>query len=233
MKQYFTKQHNSLSLKAFTLVEILVVIGLFSGVMVIAAGSLLITQTINTRLQETQAVLDNVNLSMDTMSREIRYGGNFHCDVATFSGSTLDVDATSTLRKSCPYTEQGGTVLIFRPYQASTSTDRVAYYMKGGIVFKDEYIGGATTTYQVTADNITINSLVFYVSGAYSTNAVGEDFGGLHDYTQPVVTLTIFGETKPSKGYFVTIPGDGPDKKNLRSVKFTVQTSISARELDI
>jgi hypothetical protein len=170
---------------------------------------------------------------MDTVAREIRYGSNFHCNVATFSGATLEVDATSTLRKDCSFADQGGNMIMFRPYQASTSTDRVVYYLKGGIVFKDEYVGGSTSTYQVTADNITINSLVFYVTGSYSTSGVGEDYKGLHDYVQPLVTLTMFGETKPAKGYFVTVAGDGPGKKNLRAVKFIVQTSISPRELDI
>lgn len=229
----YTKKLRRTASKGFTLVEILVVLGLFSTVMVIAAGALFTTQAINTKLQETQAVLDNVNLSMEIMSREIRYGSNFHCTVATFTGNDLDPVASSTLRKSCPFSAQGGTMLIFRPYQSATSTDRVAYYLKGGILFKDEYIGGATTTYQVTTDNITINSLVFYVTGANSVEAVGQDFNGVHDTIQPLITLNVFGETKPAKKYYSASMSEGGAQKNIVSVKFNVQTSISSRDLDI
>jgi prepilin-type N-terminal cleavage/methylation domain-containing protein len=230
IKSVFYQKNNS---AGFTLVEILVVMGLFSAVMVIAAGSLLMTQAVNTKLQETQSILDNVNLSMDIMSREIRYGSAFHCDIATFSGpGTLNQVASSTLRRDCSFADQGGTMLIFRPYQSSTSTDRVAYYLKGGIIFKDEYIGGATTTYQVTADNVTINSLAFYVHGAYSASSTAmQNASNTIDYTQPLITLTIAGETKPAKTYYASVVGEGT--KNIRAVRFIVETSISARELDI
>ena len=93
------------SRRGFTLVEILVVLGLFSSVMTIAAGALFTTQAINVKLQETQSILDNVNIAMETMTREIRYGTNFHCGISISS-------ASSTLRKNCTFANQGGTVLF-------------------------------------------------------------------------------------------------------------------------
>ena len=223
-------------IRGFTLVEILVVLGVFSSVMVIAAGALLTTQSINTKLKESQSVLDNVNLSVELMARDIRYGSEFHCGVSTFTGATLNPTASSTLRKNCSFVRQGGTMLIFKPYNAATSTDRVAYYLdSGSILYKDEYTdeGNATTTYQVTTDNVTIKSLVFYVSGANTSAGVGRDVFNAHDYEQPIVSFTIFGETEPSSGYFKVIAGEGTEAVNIKAVKFIVQDSVTSRILDI
>lgn len=209
--------------KGFTLVEILVVLGLFSTVITIAVGALFTTQAINTKLQETQSVLDNVNLSMETMTRDIRYGSSFHCDVNLSTSS-------STLRKDCAYSDEGGTILFFKPEGALHDTDRVAYYASstqfGNVILKDEYIDGATTTYQITGNDVTIKTLVFYVTGANTSSSTDiarniTKAGVVQfDYIQPLITLTVAGETKTTKATTTGI------------VKFTVQTSISPRQLD-
>ena len=63
--------------KAFTLVEMLVVVGLFSSIATLSLGALFNAQTINGNLQKTQAILDNINLSIQTMTRDIRFGSDF------------------------------------------------------------------------------------------------------------------------------------------------------------
>ena len=221
-----------IALKGFTLVEILVVLGLFSSVMTIAVGALLSAQSINVKLQDSQSVLDNMNLSVETMSREIRYGSEFHCD------DTLEIalqTASSSLRKDCQFvdaTSGGGAVLIFKPNNF-TSDDRVAYYVsEQGVLLKDEYIGGATTTYQITSDSVTIRSLVFYVTGAYTLSGTTKNAVNANDFDQPLITVTIDGETKPVKKYLQTIAGEGSAKRNIKAVRFTLQTSVSSRILD-
>ncbi len=220
MKKIFTRY--KIICHGFTLVEIIVVMGLFSAVMTLAAGTLLTTQAINVKLQETQSILDNVNLSMETMTREIRYGTDYHCDVSLLA-------ASSTLRKNCTFANQGGTVLFFKPNTFTGEFDRVAYYLStNGVLYKDEYIGGATSTYQITGDDVSIKSLVFYVTGANTATSSTKDISVLgvvqHDYTQPLITLTIAGETR-SKKLVTTATSSG-------TVKFTVQTSISSRQVD-
>lgn len=211
-------QNKKYSFKGFTLVEILVVLGLFSSVMTIAAGALFATQAINVKLQETQSILDNVNLSMETMTREIRYGTNFHCGVSLLA-------ASSTLRKNCTFANQGGTVIFFKPNTMTGDNDRVAYYSSStGIIYRDEYVSGATTTYQVTGDDVSIKSLVFYVTGANTVSSSSMDVNEEHDYLQPLITLSIAGETKSKKS--------GTTATSTGTVKFTVQTSISSRDLD-
>ena len=215
-------QSNTKKLRGFTLVEMLVVLGLFSFIMTLATSVLYSTQAINVKLQESQAVLDNVNLSMDTMSRDIRYGSDFHC-----SASSTQQERDIRLRKSCSYSNplvmHGGRVLFFKPTNATTDSDRVAYYASsttsGDVILKDEYFGGSTTTYQITANDVKIKSLFFYVEGANTASSVAADVDGVHDYTQPLITLTVAGETIPLK-------------EGSSSTPFIIETSISSRGID-
>lgn len=216
---YFSpQQKNTKSFSGFTLVEMLVVLGLFSFIMTLATSVLYSTQAINIKLQETQAVLDNVNVSLETMSRDIRYGSDFHC-------STMLSDPSFLLRKSCQYEGGiGGRYLFFKPIDAASTSDRVAYYasttLTGNVILKDEYyVGKGTTTYEITADDVKIKSLIFFVSGADSTTASKNVDSPLVDYVQPLVTFGISGETIPVK-------------VGASSTSFIMQSSISSRILD-
>ena len=217
--QHFFITNEYKKVKGFTLVEMLVVLGLFSFIMTLATGVLYTTQAINVKFQETQSVLDNVNLSMDTMFHDIRYGSDFHCETLVAGEHPY-----KNLRVSCPFSSGGGNILFFRPVDvdADSDSDRVAYYasstIHGNVILKDEYIGGATTTYQITADDVTINSLKFYVTGA-NTISGNSDIGAVSDYVQPLVTIAVSGETRPVMS-------------KASSTKFYVQSTISSRYID-
>jgi prepilin-type N-terminal cleavage/methylation domain-containing protein len=208
-------KHTHIKSRGFTLVELLVVLGLFSSVMTIATGALYTTQAVNTKLQETQSILDNVNLSMEIMSRDIRYGSEFHCN------SVMPPSIPVPLRHSCEYSPTAsGTILFFKPANAVTSDDRVVYYLENGVIFKKEISTLGTTIYQITSNDVTVKSLSFYVTGAYtSTGDPLFNVGGYRDYDQPLITMTVLGVTKPVKSTLVP-------------VSFTVETSISARGQD-
>lgn len=216
---YFSLNYKNKRSQGFTLVEMLVVLGLFSFLMTLATGVLYTTQAINVKLQETQSVLDNVSVSMETMSRDIRYGSDFHCALSVNVPDIL-------LRQDCDFSH-GGSVLFFKPVDAINDDDRVAYYASttqdgvatSSVILKDEYrVGGATTTYRITANDVKIKSLFFYVTGADSTS-VAKNISGSADYTQPLVTVMLSGETIPIK-------------QGATSTKFIVETSISSRVLD-
>lgn len=221
-------------IRGFTLVEIIVVVGLFASIMTIAVGALFTTQAVNTKLLATQSVLDNLDFSIETIAREIRYGYEFHC------AQTLNED-TMMLRKSCPYRDapaaSGGFFLFFNEKGETGDSDtRVVYYASttryGSSIFKDEYVNGATTTYQITADNVKIKSLIFYVNGANTSEGSSTlDVNSVADYEQPLVTISISGEVEQVKKNFQVDPLDGI-KKDTGTVKFNLQTSVSARELD-
>lgn len=207
---------NTPSLKGFTLIELMVTMAIFIGVMTIAVGALFSAQVVNTRLEQTQSILDGVNLATEVIVRDMRYGSNFYCD------TSIPFPMTS-LRKGCAYPSVG-TVLIFRPATAlSDSTDsaldRVAYYLSEGVLYKDEYPYGASKrTYQITATDVEVRMLSFYAAGLNSTTGAS-DYASFSDNDQPLITMVISGVTIPTK-------------KTVQPVTFSVQTSGSSRALD-
>lgn len=204
------------TLKGFTLIELLVTMAIFISVITIATGALFSTQTVNARLEQTQSILDGVNLATEIIVRDMRYGFNFYCD----TGIPFPM---SYIRKNCIY-PNGGTVIIFRPAIALAGTtdqtkDRVAYYLQSGVLYKDEYpYGGTKRTYQITSNDVNIQDLHFYSAGLNTTTG-GNDYAGSYDYNQPIITMVISG---------VTIP----KKTSIAPVTFTVQTSGTSRALD-
>ncbi len=199
-------------IEGFTLVEILVVLGLFSSIATLSLGALFNAQSVNARLQETQAILDNINLSSQTIIRDIRFGSNFYCT------EQLPV-VIPTVRKNCVFGTSRGSVLIFKSSEASDELDRVAYYVKDGVLYKDIYPNvGAKTVLQMTSDDVSISSFTFNVDGAQTSTGLDDD-GNAIDYRQPLITMYLSGVTKPAKA-------------STPPATFDVQTTISAREID-
>lgn len=200
----------------YSLVEILVVLGLFSSISTLSLGALFNAQSINARLQETQIILDNINLSTQTITRDIRFGSEFYC--ATSLSATPSV--IPTVRKNCTAKDSlGGAVLIFKPSDATNDLDRAAYYVKNGTLYKDLYpYLGTTSVLQMTSDDVNMSSLLFYVDGAQTSTGSNDDANAI-DYKQPFITMSLSGTTRPAKA---TTPPS----------VFDIQTSISPRELD-
>lgn len=223
----FKKEHKSVP--GFTLVEMLVVLGLFSFIMTLATSVLYSTQAVNVKLQETQAVLDNVSVSVEVMVRDIRYGSDFRC------ASTVS-DPEYLVRNNCSYENigegHGGKVIFLKPVDAANKDDRVAYYATttitvtgtSTVIQKDEiFVGKPRSSYQITADDVKIKTLVFYVVGASSTTFMKDgsnmDIPNTNDYIQPLITVSAKGETVPTKDGATTTP-------------FVIHTSIASRILD-
>lgn len=212
MMHFFRKK----SVQGFTLVELLVSMAIFVTVITIAVGALFSAQVVNTKLEQTQAVLDGMHLATEVIVREMRYGAWFYCD------TSIPSPLPST-RKSCDY-PNGGTVLIFKPTAALLGTtdetrDRVAYYLSSGVLYKNEYpYGGTMRVNQITSSDVRVDTLSFYATGL-NTTAGTSDYLNVADYNQPLITMIISGETVPRK---IT----------SQPVSFSVQTSAASRTLD-
>lgn len=202
-------------IRGFTLVELLVSLALFTSIITIAVGALFSAQAVNVKLEQTQVVLDGVNLAVEVMTRDMRYGSIFYCDTAMPSSLLIS-------RRDCSYGgSSGGNVLIFKPVikligSADYSLDRIAYYLNNGIIYKDEYVEGMVSnkkTYQITASDVSIDTLTFFVTGSNTLQASTPDFN------QPLITVVISGTATSTKQ---TIPGE----------KFNLQTTVSSRRLD-
>jgi prepilin-type N-terminal cleavage/methylation domain-containing protein len=212
------KYRAAISFGGFSLVEILVVLGLFSSIATLALGSLFNAQSLNGRLQETQAILDNINLSMQTITRDIRFGSEFY---ATTSVPVLPGDVP-TVRRNCEYGDgstNGCSVLVYKSSDASNALDRTVLYLDNGVLYEKQFPhSGDPVTLQMTANNVSIDSLIFYVEGAQTSDGSNDENSAI-DYKQPMITLLLSGVTKS-------------EKTGVSSVPFNLQTVISARDPD-
>lgn len=200
--------------RGFSLVELLVVLGLFSGIATLTLGSLFNAQAVNARILENQSALDNINLSLSIMIRDIRLGSQFNC----MTGYATTTSSISTERNNC---SRGGDSILFKSVEFPNDRDRVVYYLEKGIIYKSIYPFGGTATVgvQLTTDEVTIDSLVFYVDGAHTTDG-SNDVGNVYDFKQPLVTLFISGHANKTRAAAAA------------PITFSIQTTISSRDFD-
>jgi len=81
--------------KAFTLVEMIISLGIFAIVAVIALGALVRIITANQKAQTLSAAMTNLNFALESMSREIRVGTQYYCDTDPASSINVPIDGTN------------------------------------------------------------------------------------------------------------------------------------------
>ena len=153
--------------KGFTLVELIVSIGVFSVVMVIAIGSLLAVVNANRKAQSFKSVLNNLNFAAESMSRAMRVGSNYHC-------GTGDV----TQPKNCA---GGDDLLAFEASDGDSGNpnDQIVYRLENGSIERSYDSGSSYVS--ITAPEVVIDELVFR---ALDTGA---------ELAQPSVVISISG----------------------------------------
>jgi len=207
--------------RGFTLIELVVSIGLFSTLMLLSTGSVLSMLDASRKARNTRIAIDNVSAAIDYMSREIRLGSMFHCGA---SGPLTDPQA-------CSHTAGGDEYLAFERAGGDPSlvADLSAVPPKLGsgdqLVFSRAVDPADPTRYIIQASNdsgsnfspltssgIDIQVLRFYVDGVNYPVAGG-------DGNQPRITILIRGVA-------------GGNKAKTQSA-FTLQTTLTARTPNI
>lgn len=177
MKTIRTQRKRGRAQAGFTLVELIVAVGLFAIVMVVCVGALLSLVNANRKAQALQSVINNVNIALDGMVRSARMGSGYH----GAGGDASCGGADYTTPHDCA---TGGTVFAFEPY-GNTSADQPWVYSfqqdSNGVgrIYKSENGG---TPIAITAPEVSIDDVEFYV--------VGTTAG---DSTQPKVVIVIKG----------------------------------------
>jgi prepilin-type N-terminal cleavage/methylation domain-containing protein len=156
---------NSNSQKGFLLIELMVSMSVFLIVIMIVVGSIVTALDSNNKSQNKKTALDNLNYTLESMSREIRFGTVYRCSI---SG-----DLTQPLNCNSP-----GTGFTF----LAANGNRISYTLSGNKITRSVN-GGAFQ--DLTSDSeITIQNLSFRVYGALPYGS---------DYVQPMVIINVSG----------------------------------------
>jgi len=130
----------------FTLLEMIVAIGVFSVAILIAISSFLNLEGIEKKVQAGLEVQTNLRFALEIMAKEIRTGTSYHCSL---SPGIEPVSCPSGLG-SFSFKNAGGAVIIYR-----LNAERIEKSSDGGSVFQP-----------LTASNIKVENLKFYAVGA-------------------------------------------------------------------
>jgi prepilin-type N-terminal cleavage/methylation domain-containing protein len=160
----------------FTLVELMVSVSVFVVIMVISMGSILSIFDANRKSQSLRTVMDNLNFTLEAMTRTIRFGTNYHCDVTIISPPINSP-------RDCV---NGASSIVVKAFDGS----QVIYKLKtdgNGVVriVRSNSNISSGADYYVTSSDVTITSLAFRVIGSlpYSSG----------DLIQPQVIITVNG----------------------------------------
>ena len=189
--------------RGFTLIEVLVSVSIFAMVMLIATGAVFTIVESNKKTHSLKSVMTNLNFALEAMARDMRVGYYYSCVGSTASPITDSGDCWPA----------GDVVFRYKAnrdidedgfYNSSDLNDRVEYSLSSERLMKQVY-GNAQQAVQVTAEEIHIQSLRFYLIGSASD-----------DGRQPKVLITL-------QGY----AGSGSTRSD-----FNIQTTVSQRSID-
>lgn len=171
----FKKNKNQENKKGagFTLIEVIVAIGIFSLVMTVAIGAVLSIVGANRKAQSIHNVINSFNLAIETMVRDMRTGYDYRCDGLasdcsnkesfTFTSTQLgDKDVTYTFE----HDEPGSYGYITKEVQGESGAPRL------------------------TSPDVVIKNLSFNLVGVEKMTSPSQD------YFQPKVLVIIQGEAR-------------------------------------
>jgi prepilin-type N-terminal cleavage/methylation domain-containing protein len=194
----------SFSRKAgFTLVEMMVAVFVFSVVMVLSTGAIFSIIAANKTSQAVKSVMDNLSSALDSMSREIRYGTVYNCNDSapnfTTPASCTGSDFFSFVARPTD-TYINGEHIIYT-FALDAGSDTAGYINKCTVG-----TGGASDCIRLTAQEVHVTRLNFYVKGA-----------SRNESSQPEVLMTISGYAQA-----------GPTQST-----FNIETLVSQRSPDM
>ena len=199
----FKNKRQQSNLKSgFSLVEMLVAVGVFMSIMTIAITALLSIISANKKAQTIKSTIDVVTFAVDDISRDMRTGTGYQC--LGYPGPTSDGEI-----KDC---KAGSNIVKY----VNNSGGLITYIFNGdsdpgkGVLTKTEG-NGVPVDLISQVSNAKISTMKFYVIGADCESGGGSCVGR----TQPRVVITVSG--------LIHVSGGGSD------TAFNLQTNISQK----
>lgn len=188
--------------KGFTLVEMIVAVGLFSLIASISIGAVLMIFSANTKSQTAKSVVDDLNLAIEDMTRTVRFGEKYHC------GSSGNLSTPNDCENGSQSIDTDGSDMLAVTFKGGT-----VVYRRCGTDIKRSNSGAINCNHSsmkmINTEDTVIEKLNFYVLG--TSNILNGRF------RQPYVIAVI-------KGYI----GSRPDNQS----RFFIQTMMSQRKID-
>lgn len=178
----------------------IVAIGIFLVALTIILGALVSINNAARKARSERIVTDNLSTAIDSISRSIRMGSNFHCGC----GGSGDPTSTTT-PQNCVMTDNlgsGGNICLAFEGQLGdpgNNNDQIIYRLYNGNLQRSTNSGASYIP--LTAPELTLSSFRFYLYGT----APNED--------QPVVTMVLRGSASTTARTATT---------------FNMQTTVSA-----
>ncbi|HWO07320.1 MAG TPA: type II secretion system protein [Candidatus Paceibacterota bacterium] len=166
----------------FSLIELMVAVTLFAVVMLVAVGALLSLVDANRKARALESVMNNLNIAVDGMVRSMRMGNSFNCNAEAVPDPNVGGD--------CP---NGDVLVSFAPFGSDPNDagERWVYYFVEG---SGETPGqlwrsrdGGTSGEPITAPEVDIEEVSFYVVGTIRANTPTQDL------SQPKIVVVIKG----------------------------------------
>ncbi|MFW0871427.1 MAG: PilW family protein [Patescibacteria group bacterium] len=152
----------------FTLIELIVSISLFTVILTASLGALLMVIDANRQAKAIKLVVNNLNLAMEGMSRELRVGSNY-CDIDNGDNSPSSAcNNTSGTETIYFTTDQGATSSSFR-------INNSAIERRMGPSPDNNYL-------KLTGSDVMADNLRFYIRGV-----------GFGDNEQPSILIVLNG----------------------------------------
>ena len=96
----------------FTLIEIIVSLGIFTVVAVVAMGAFLKVIDANKKSQSLKTAINNVNFALESISRELRVGSNYYCFNSSADLSSMSMLPTGYPTPGCVTTGVNGIAFL-------------------------------------------------------------------------------------------------------------------------
>lgn len=174
MNKFFIKNKNNIyKERGFTLVELMVATSIFMMIMLMAMGSIVIASNASKKAQKIRSTMDNVNFALESMTRSIRMGLNYTCQINdSFAPNANTGDCVN-----------GGNSFSFSPIENPDNTVSFIREKRDNETYSLSRCEGSVCV-PIVSSEINIERLKFFVKGSSKT-----------DNLQPSVYIIIKGST--------------------------------------
>ncbi len=178
------KQLHAHNQAGFTLVELMVSLSLFIIVVLALVGSLYNINNASRKVQAMRTVMDNLNFSMESISRTVRTGSDIICNEDSTVRNCPLTSAVAENTKLTVHSTLGENAYISYRYVLDTITNKGRIEKRKDTVLSNGTIDPGDWL-AITSPEIDIQKFSFYVTGV-DTTPTG-------DLTQPSVIIKMEG----------------------------------------